>query len=473
VNFSREDREQDFSGVQVQMPLGLVGRIAAVGQCGEAEIHAAEANSGECPASSELGTATTGAGPGPDPFFTTGKVYLTGPYKNQPFGLAIITRAKAGPFDLGNVVVRSAIHIDEHTSAVTVTSDPLPQFVDGVQLRLRQAHVDVNRPGFLVNPTNCSPSQVAATLTGFQGTSAQVSSPFGMAGCKNLPFHPELTAEASGQGSKANGTAFTVKVKSSAGQANIGKTFLQLPVALPSRLTTIQKACLAATFEANPASCPEGSNIGMAIAHTPLLKNPLVGPAYLVSHGNAAFPDVEFVLQGEGITLVLDGKTDIKNGITYSRFETVPDAPVETFETVLPAGPHSALTANVPESEHFSLCNTTLLMPTEITGQNGALIKQTTHIAVTGCPPGVTITSAKVSGNGLLVTFKTAGAGTAWVSGFGLHKAHKQVTAGTHQIRVTFTKLGMRKHRHHQKITVRVKLVVGNQAVAKATSVRL
>jgi hypothetical protein len=175
-------------------------------------------------------------------------------------------------------------------------------------------------------------------------------------------------------------------VEAARGQANIAKTFLQLPIALPSRLSTIQQACLAATFEANPATCDEGSNIGYAVAHTPVLKTPLVGPAYLVSHGNAAFPDVEFVLQSEGITVVLDGKTDIKKGITYSRFETLPDAPVETFETVLPAGPHSALTANVPESEHFSLCKAgPLLMPTELTGQNGDVLKQTTNIAITGC----------------------------------------------------------------------------------------
>ena len=168
-------------------------------------------------------------------------------------------------------------------------------------------------------------------------------------------------------------------------QANVQKVDLQLPEALPARLTTLQKACTEAAFNANPASCPEGSVIGYATIHTPVLKNPLSGPAYLVSQGNAAFPDVEFVLQGEGITLVLDGKTDIKNGITYSKFESAPDAPFTTFETVLPTGPHSALTADVAEKKHYSLCGQNLAMPTTITAQDGALIRQSTKIAVEGC----------------------------------------------------------------------------------------
>jgi hypothetical protein len=476
LTFARQDREQDLSGVQVNMPLGLVGKIAAIAtRCGEAEVHAAEANAGECPAASQIGTATAGAGPGPHPFYTQGKVYLTGPYKGAPFGLAIVTLAKAGPFNLGNIVVRSAISVDPNTAAVTVTSDPLPQIHDGVPLRLREVNASVNREGFMLNPTNCSAQKVSATLSSAppQSVSAQVSSPFHVGGCDSLPFSPKLTAEAGGQGSKANGTSFIVKVQAAPGQANIGKTFLQLPVALPSRLSTIQKACLAAVFEANPASCPEGSNIGMAVANTPLLKAPLVGPAYLVSHGNAAFPDVEFVLQGEGITQILDGKTDIKKGITYSRFETLPDAPVSTFETVLPAGPHSALTANVPENEHFSLCNTTLLMPTEITGQNGALLKQTTHIKVTGCGPTVKIAKVRVRGNALLVTINMSSAGNVSISGRGLRTTKKHLAAGTHQIRVRLTKLGTSLHRHHKKTSVKVKLTVGKQVVAKATSVRL
>ena len=117
-----------------------------------------------------------------------------------------------------------------------------------------------------------------------------------------------------------------------------------------------------------------------------------------MSHGNASFPDVEFVLQGEGVTIILDGKTDIKKGITYSRFESLPDAPFTRFETTLPAGPHSALTANVPESKHFNLCGQKLAMPTEIYGQNGVLIRQTTKIKITGCkrPPRCTTRACKL-----------------------------------------------------------------------------
>jgi hypothetical protein len=150
-------------------------------------------------------------------------------------------------------------------------------------------------------------------------------------------------------------------------------------------LPTIQKACLASVFETNPAACDQGSLIGMATIDTPVLRNPLSGPAYLVSHGNAAFPDVEFVLQGEGIKLILDGKTQIKHGITYSKFESAPDAPFTTFETVLPAGLHSALTANVAERKHYDLCGETLEMPTTITAQDGDVIEHETRITIGGC----------------------------------------------------------------------------------------
>jgi hypothetical protein len=313
-------------------------------------------------------------------------VFLTGPYRRAPFGLSIAIPAKAGPFNLGTVVVRSAITIDPVTSALTVTSDPLPQILDGVPLRVQSVNVTVDRPAFMFNPTNCTGKQVTGTLASAQGTVSQVASPFAASGCKNLPFKPKFTATTKARTSKANGASLSVKVGSTPGQANIAKVDVQLPKALPARLTTLQKACTEAQFAANPAGCPAASVIGVAKAITPVLNVPLVGPAILVSHGGAAFPDVEFILQGQGVTVELDGKTQIKKGITYSRFESVPDAPITSFETVLPQGSHSVLAANLPVKAKGSLCGSKLVLPTTLVGQNGAQVKQSTKLGVSGCP---------------------------------------------------------------------------------------
>ena len=169
-------------------------------------------------------------------------------------------------------------------------------------------------------------------------------------------------------------------------QANIRSVAVVLPKQLPARLTTIQQACPEATFDANPAGCPVGSDIGTGTASTPILANPVSGPAYLVSHGGAAFPDLVVILQGEGVTVDLVGSIDIKHGVTSSTFASVPDAPISSFQLTLPEGPHSGLAAVVPAKAKGSLCGQSLSMPITITAQNGAVLKQTPKIAVTGCP---------------------------------------------------------------------------------------
>jgi hypothetical protein len=385
TNFSltigHSDADQPLSGVTMHLPPGAAAMISSVTPCPEP----APNQEWSCGAASLVGHSTSTSGLGGSPFSLPGTVYLTKGYGGAPFGLLVVTPANAGPFHLGNVNVRSRIFVDRNTAAVTIVSDPFPTFVRGVPVQLKQINVTVDRPNFEFNPTNCSPLSITGTLAGARGASEAVSSPYGVTNCASLPFKPTLIASTQGSSTKANGASLFVKISSSPGQANIGKTLLVLPVGLPSRLTTIQKACVAAVFNANPAACDEGSNIGTATVHTPVLSSPLTGPAYLVSHGGAEFPDVEFVLQGEGITLVLDGKTAIKKGITTSNFESVPDAPVTTFETTLPEGPHSALSSNVPVSKNFNLCGANLVMPTTITGQNGIVVKQETKIAVQGC----------------------------------------------------------------------------------------
>jgi hypothetical protein len=380
LTLTRPDGDQPLSSLSVQLPPGMAAMLSSVTPCPEPQ--AAE---NACAPESLIGHSYASSGLGGEPFTLPGSVYLTGPYKGAPFGISVVTPAVAGPFNLGDVTVRSTINIDPYTAAVTITSDPFPTMLKGVPTQIKQINVVVDRPNFQFNPSNCQHMGITGAIYGAQGAAVPVASPFQVANCAGLAFKPKLSASVTSQGSKANGVGFYVKVESQGvGVDNIKKVKLTIPSTLPSRQTTLKQACLDNTFEVNPAMCPEGSNIGRAIIHTPVLKNPLSGPAYLVSHGNAAFPDVEFVLQGEGITLILDGKTDIKRGITYSTFESTPDDPFTVFETELPAGPHGILTDYVAANKNYSLCGEKLQIPTEIGAQNGALVKRDTPVALIG-----------------------------------------------------------------------------------------
>jgi hypothetical protein len=299
---------------------------------------------------------------------------------------------------------------------LTVKSDPLPTMLDGIPLQLRVVNVTIDRPEFVFAPTNCSKLQVTGRLSSSEGMSAAVASPFQVTNCASLAFKPKFTVSTSGKTSKANGASLKVKLAypnaPQGAEANIRSVKVDLPKQLPSRLTTLQKACTAAQFEANPAGCPAASIVGHARATTPLLPVPVEGPAYFVSHGGEAFPSLILVLQGYGVTVELVGTTFIsKAGITSSTFKTVPDVPVGSFELTLPQGRFSALTANgnlckatktvsvrrrVARRVHGRVVHVRrtvkqtvpqpLLMPTGFVAQNGAQFSQTTKIAVTGCP---------------------------------------------------------------------------------------
>ena len=374
------DPDQRLSALSVHLPAGIAAILASLTPCPEPQ-----AAQGQCGPQSLIGQSLASAGLGGEPYELPGQVYLTGPYEGAPFGIEVVTPAVAGPFNLGKVTVRSRIEVDPHTAAVTITSDPIPTIIKGVPAQIKQLTVTVDREGFEFNPTNCSPTTITATLSGAQGATSNSSYPFQAQNCASLPFNPGVSAGTQGRTSKADGASLGLTFKSKTGEAHVAKTILTIPAILPARLTTIQKACVASVFEANPADCPAGSDIGTAIVHTPVLQHAVAGPIYLVSHGNAAWPDAELVLQGEGITVILDGQTAIKKGITTSSFQTVPDVPFETVEATLPEGPHSALTTNLPLKDHYSLCGQHLTIPTQLTGQNGTSFTDNAKVTVQGC----------------------------------------------------------------------------------------
>lgn len=378
--FIRHDSDQHMQNVAVTMPKGLLGSLVGLPLCPEAQ-----ANAGACSAGSQIGTLTAGAGTGPTPYYVTGgRIYMTTGYKGAPYGLSIVVPTKAGPFDLGNVVVRAKVEVDPHTAQLTVDSDPLPQVVGGIPVDLRLVNVTINRPNFVFNPTDCANSAVAGQITGVQGTAANVSDPFQVTNCAALKFPPRFHVTASGKTSRRRGASLSATLsypKMVLGKfVNIAKVKVSLPKQLPSRLTTLQKACPGETFEADPAACPVPSRIGTATASTPVMPVPLTGPVYFVSHGGEAFPDLVVVLQGYGVTIDLVGNTFIKGGITSTTFKEVPDVPVGSFELNLPQGPYSALAAN------GNLCTIKkLVMPTLFVAQDGQVLKRATPITVTGC----------------------------------------------------------------------------------------
>jgi hypothetical protein len=443
-NLTRNSGQQYLEQIKTTLPPGLVGEIPSVTLCSEAQVQA-----NACTSASQIGTATAEVGAGSEPYPFSGPVYLTGPYAGAPYGLYIPVPAVEGPFNLGIVPTRTAISVDTYSGRVIATAS-VPTIVGGVPLRLRHLSVAVNRSHFLLNPTNCGELKTESVLTSTFNATSPASSGFQATNCGALAFKPKFTASTSAKATKANGALLKVTMTQPPHEANLHSVVASLPLQLPSRLTTLQKACLAATFEANPAGCGS-AKVGTATAVTPVLSKPLSGSAYLVSHGGAAFPDLDLVLEGNGVRVILVGNTHIKNGITTSTFASIPDVPVSKFTLDLPTGPNSALTA------FGSLCAKPLVMPTTMTAQNGLQIKQNTRISVSGC--GVRILSHRVRGHKLVLKVRTPSAGRVTVRAKGLRRASKRVRkASTITFKLPLTGAGLSALHRHRPLKVKVKV---------------
>jgi hypothetical protein len=380
----------------LRYPPGVSGVIRGVPLCGEAA-----ANAGTCGAASQIGESTASVGLGSDPYTVTGgKVFLTEGYGGAPFGVSIVTPAVAGPFDLQEgrpVVVRGQIMINSLTGALTVTTGVIPRIIDGFNLEIKDVNVLVNRPGFSFNPTNCDRQEITGSVESWEGVVSPVSVPFQVANCQNLTFAPKVSVSTAGKASKQGGASLRVVIsypKGSQGQeSNFAETKFDFPIQLPARLTTLQKACLAKTFEENPANCPKAAKIGSAVVHTQVLPVPLEGPVYFVSYGSAKFPEAVIVLKGDGVTIDLHGETFVakKTGVTSATFHATPDVPFENIEVTLPQGPYSEFGTNIPAKDYYNLCGQKLIMPTQLKAQNGLEINENTTINITGCPKPLTV----------------------------------------------------------------------------------
>jgi hypothetical protein len=262
-----------------------------------------------------------------------GDVYLTAPYKKAPFGLALVFRAAIGPFDLGTMVIRAALTADSQTGQVKVTTDTLPTSFEGLPIRFQTIGLDIDRPGFMHNPTACAPSSADATLRSTSGARASVSAPFALRGCIGLPFHPAFSLALQNKAQQHPGArpGLRIAAKIPAGNSNMAKALISIPRLL--RLDAGKLGAICTRSDALEADCPEAARIGFAAATTPMLKEPLKGSIYAVRpRGNAADPDIWSVLEGEGLQVILKGETKrLKGDQTQTRLLGLPDFTLRSF----------------------------------------------------------------------------------------------------------------------------------------------
>ena len=379
----REDGEQDLTDLRVATPPGFSASLAGLSYCSEPAIARlsdsaypglTELASPSCPPSSQVGTAVAAVGAGSRPLYVPGHVYLAGPYRGAPLSLLFVIPAVSGPYDLGNVALRARVHVDPLTAQVTAFSDPLPRIFGGIPLRTRLVQVDLDRPGFTLNPTNCDPHSVDAVVSGDEGAIETPSAPFQIANCAELPYGPRLSLTLSGGVRRRGHPAIHAVLSAAPGEANTRSVSVTLPTGLLLDNSHISSVCTRADFARG--TCPSGSRIGHAEVRSPLLDNPLAGAVYLRSsqHG---LPDLALDLEGQ-FKIEAIGRVDSVRGRYRATFESVPDVPVSRLQLDL-AGGHRGLLQN---SE--SLCGSRRRAVMTMTGQNGARLQR--HVALrTAC----------------------------------------------------------------------------------------
>jgi hypothetical protein len=349
----RQDGEQEIKGIETTLPKGLIGKLAGVSYCPDAALAAAASKSGQaeqqspsCPVASEVGSVDVAAGAGPTPLNVPGKAYLAGPYKGAPLSLAIITPAVAGPFDLGTVVVRTALLVNPITAQITAKSDPIPTILEGIPLDVRSITLKMARPNFTLNPTNCEPLAITGTALSALGATTALNQRFQVGGCQALPFKPSLKISLKGSTKHAGHPALeaTVTYPQGGPYANIASAQVSLPHSEFIDQGNLNKTCTRPVLL--EGKCPATSVYGKAKAWTPLLEAPLEGPVYLVGGFGYKLPALVAELDGQ-IRVLLVGKVDSdkEKGIRNT-FEAVPDAPVSRFVLQMKGGKNYSLLEN-------------------------------------------------------------------------------------------------------------------------------
>jgi hypothetical protein len=471
LTFGRDDADQVLSRISVTLPPGLLGRVGDVPRCANAAAAA-----GTCPAESRVGTAHVAAGPGTLPFGIDGAVYLTEGYRGGQYGLSVVVAAIAGPFDLGTVVVRQAIFIDPHDAHVTVVSDPLPTILRGIPLRIRQVSVLLDRPGFMLNPTSCAASQIAATVESDAGASASRAVPFRVGGCGDLGYAPALSLRLSGKGQTTDGKhpALSAHLVPRAGDANSRKVTVSLPLSLALDPDNANGLCEPADAAAD--NCPAASIVGHASAAS-ILPDPLQGPVYFVRGERKdaktgrvikTLPKLYLPLSADGVTVYVNASSTVVGDRLVTTFDNLPDAPFSSFDLNIDGGKHGILVVSGAD-----VCKSTQISDAQFTGQNRKVFDSS---ATMGTPCSLGVVAASHTSRVLKVSVGGIGPGKLSITAKGLTSAKRTIaraTTATVSLPMNASVRRALAHGHNVRVTIKVSFTAQGTNVAQKINKRL
>jgi hypothetical protein len=470
-DLTREDRHEVINGIDVALPGGLLGAVGKVALCSDAD-----ANTGACPVASRVGSATVAAGSGSNPFYLSNQpVYLTGPYKGAPYGLAVAAHAVAGPFDLGTVVVRQALRVDPDQLTATVVSDPLPTIRDGVPLRVRRIHVDVDRPGFMRTPTSCEAKTITTNVFSTGGQTASLATPLQASGCAKLPFSPKMTMRLTGasQAKVGGHPGFETRITQQPGEAAIKSVTVTLPLSLALDPDNAQSDSLCEYLDGLRNRCPAKSVIGTVTAVTPLLKTPLNGKVYFVKGVRTdpksgrqirTLPTLLIQLRGEVDANIRGTNSVPDNQHLTSTFPMIPDAPISSFTLKLNGGKKGIL---VITDGNDDVCYKTQKPFLAAAAHNGKRLDNPLTLTL-DCP--LAIVSRSFAKRSVKVRLSGLGAGRVTLSGTGLKTTQRIITAAT-TATVTVPLTAKGQQLRHSKRDIRVKASFTPKGTKKAKAV--
>ena len=417
LSITKPDGNADLKGLSVSLPAGLLARLKGN-------------------LNTQVGTVKAFAGPGASPFMLPGQVFLEGRYGDAPFSLRVVVPAKAGPFDLGEVVVRQKIYVDPIDAHVTVVSDPVPTIVKGVPVRLQRLDVSVDKPNFIVNPTSCAAKSIGGVLKSVADQTAAVSVRFRVADCASLALKPSLALTLSGKGQTTDGKhpAVSATLTQPAGQANLKKVTVTLPLSLALDTDNANGLCEFVDGSKAEPTCPKASIVGTATATTPILDEPLSGPVYFVKNVRKdpksgreirTLPKLVIPLVGQnGVKLTLTGTSDVEDDQLVTTFNNIPDAPVSSFKLNIIGGKGGILAVSGAD-----ICKATQVADQQITGQSNKRADTDVYIQTPSCP--LKVLSKKVGKTSVAIKVGGLSAGKVTVTGRGIKKTSKTIAKST------------------------------------------